>query len=147
MAYCTKHLLSNVWLEESKAVGADGVLEWYCPDCKNNTNAVGFICCAKGEYIEVGDVKSLDRAPKILMMTSCCLTAITNVYPKKWLEIGTRWYIGWAVPVRISNASNFSQAFYKRWMEFYTMDPNKVSDAFNDVKAPYLSDRPRIFGK
>ena len=146
MAYCTKHVFSNAWLEESTTVGADGVQEWYCPECKNNANAVGFICCAEEIYFEASDVKSLDRAPKILLFAGCCLTAITDVYPKKWLEKGTRWYIGWAVPVGQNTANNFAQAFYKRWMEFYSMDPDKVSDAFNDIRAPYLSKRPRIFG-
>ncbi len=44
-------------------------------------------------------------------------------------------------------ARGFADAFYKRWFEFYELDPDKVQDAFDDVKAPYLSARPRLFKK
>jgi hypothetical protein len=35
---------------------------------------------------------------------------------------------------------------YSSGKEYYKMDPDKVADAFNDVKGPYLNNRPRIFG-
>jgi hypothetical protein len=145
MAECKDHLFET-WLKKSTTVGADGVKEWLCPKCKKIDKAEGFICFADDNNFKSGDVKKLKRTPKVLFLSSTCLSAVSDVFPKKWLDKGTRWYIGWAVPVSVSNAKNFSTAFYSRWMEFYKMDPDKVADAFNDVKGPYLNNRPRIFG-
>jgi hypothetical protein len=91
-------------------------------------------------------VKALAHVPKVLVFANCCLTCSTSTYADAWNAKGTRWYIGWAVPVDDQPAVNFAKAFYQRWMEQYKMDPDKVKDAFNDVKGPYASYRPRIFG-
>jgi hypothetical protein len=94
----------------------------------------------------ITDVKKLKLSPKVLILANCCLTAITDVYPKSWLAQGTKWYIGWALPVDDKDAVDFAKAFYRRWMVTYKMESDKVRKAFNDVRGPYAQYRPRIFG-
>jgi hypothetical protein len=82
----------------------------------------------------------------VLVLANCCLTSITPDYPREWLAKGTRWYVGWGVPVDDQPAVDFAKAFYRRWFGAYRMDPDKIRNTFNDVKAPYAAYRPRIFG-
>jgi len=154
-AYCYDHgargltLSTKVGVKKSGTVGADGVEDWWCPECKNLDDVVGVICLKSfpDDNFEKDAVDQLERSPKTLVIANCCLTAITETFPKAFLDKGTRWYIGWAVPVGDSNCVNFAKAFYKRWCEHYKMNPDKVGKAFDDVHAPYAADRPRIFGK
>lgn len=154
-AYCYDHnargliLSSKVGVTKSGAVGADGVKEYWCPECKNLDEVIGVICLKSfpNDNFEKDAVDNLERSPRVLAIANCCLTAITDSFPKAWLAKGTRWYIGWAVPVGDSACVNFAKAFYKRWFEYYKMDPDNVGKAFNDVQAPYAQYRPRIFGK
>ena len=143
-AYCYGHV-SKVDIEKSGAKGADGVKEWWCPQCENLDDVTGVICL-KDDDFEKDDVEDLDRSPKVLVLANCCLTAITDEFPDAWIDKGTRWYIGWAVPVGDSAALKFAKAFYKRWFEQYKLDPDKVNEAFDDIEGTYSDYRPRIFG-
>ncbi len=70
-------------------IGADGVTEYYCPKCKNNTHAKGamFLVGVWSDYFDIDVVKKLERPPLVLMYASCCLTAITDKFPKAWLGL------------------------------------------------------------
>jgi hypothetical protein len=144
-AYCENHT-PKIAVELSGAKGADGVEEYYCPRCKNNDNVSGVICLKTDDF-ERSDVTSLSRSPRVLVLANCCLTAITDTFPKAWLSKRTRWYIGWAVPVGDKDALDFAKEFYKRWFEHYEMNPKKVKKAFDDVEGSYWEYRPRIFKK
>jgi hypothetical protein len=146
-AYCLCDGNKN-YVDDSGIAGADGANDWLCPVCGTCDKAVGVIMNKDFDNLffreEVG---RLAHAPKVLVLANCCLTTITPDYPKAWLSKGTRWYIGWAIPVDDDPAVNFAKAFYRRWFGAYRMDPDKVKKAFNDVKAPYVKFRPRIFGR
>jgi hypothetical protein len=145
-AYCMCNGTKN-YVQDSGIAAADGNNDYRCPVCNTYNNATGCIFLKDWSNLFFAkDVKNLTRSPKILILANCCLTAITNRYPNEWLAKGTRWYIGWALPVGDADAVSFAKAFYRRWMVRYKMDPGKVRNAFNDVKGPYSQYRPRIFG-
>ncbi len=145
-AYCTCDGKKN-YVKKTANKGADGYLDYACPVCGKYDKAIGTIFL-KGwsDLFFIEDVKALKKWPKTLLFANCCLTSITDTYPKAWNAQGTRWYIGWALPVGDADAVNCAKAFYKRWLEHYEMDPAKVQDAFNDIKGPYAKYRPRISG-
>lgn len=146
-AYCMCDGNKN-YVDKTANLGADGVADYACPVCGTFDKAIGCISLKDwSNKFFLEDVKALKRGPKTLLFSNCCLTAITDAYPKEWNAKGTRWYIGWALPVDDKPAVLFAKAFYKRWLEHYEMDPDKVQDAFNDVKGPYAKYRPRIYEK
>lgn len=124
--------------------GADKVINYRCPKCGNITKAIGLMCLDMLLF-EKSDVDALARSPKTLVLASSCLTAITNEFPEAWTKKGTRWYIGWAVPVSTSAAVEFSKKFYKSWFEKYKMDPNKVKTVFDSISGAYKDYRPKIY--
>lgn len=145
-AYCTCDGKKN-YVKKTANKGADGQLDYACSVCGKSDKATGVIFL-KGwsDLFFIEDVNALKNQPKTLIFANCCLTAITDAYPKAWNAKGTRWYIGWALPVGDADAVNCAKAFYKRWLEDYEMEPAKVGEAFNDIKGPYAKYRPRIHG-
>jgi hypothetical protein len=89
----------------------------------------------------------LSNTVKVLVVGSNCLTAITNRLALAWINKGTRWYIGWAVPVFFDTAYKFMKKFYSTWCGRYEMNPDKVKDAFDAVQGAFSKCRPRIFGR
>ena len=127
--------------------GADGSNDWACPVCNKSNSGVGVIMNKDFSNLFFrSEVKKLARSPKVLVFANCCLTATTAAYANAWLAKGTRWYIGWAIPVDDQPAVDFAKAFYRRWFSHYKMDPDKVRHAWSDTKGPYMAYRPRIFG-
>lgn len=146
-AYCWCDGNRN-FVVDTGVAGADGSNNWACPVCNKSNNAVGVMMNKSFSNLFFrSEVKKLARSPKVLVLANCCLTAITGTYANAWIKKGTRWYIGWAIPVGDQEAVDFAKAFYRRWFGHYKMDPDKVKSAFNDVKGPYAEFRPRIFGK
>jgi len=150
IAYCYNHV-PKVAVERTGKQGADGADNWHCPICKNLNNVVGAICLDTtvdpSIDFEKGHVQNLIHGPKVLVFANCCLTAITDVYPKAWLRKNTQWYIGWAEPVDDGAAVAFAKSFYRRWFKHYKMNPDKVLNTFNDIQGTYSQYRPRIFKK
>jgi hypothetical protein len=145
-AYCECNGTKN-YVVNSGIAGPDGQNDYWCPVCHTFNKAVGCIFLKDWDNLFfISDVKKLKHAPKVLLLANCCLTAITDIYPKSWLAQGTQWYIGWALPVDDEAAVDFAKAFYRRWMVTYKMEYDKVRKAFNDVRGPYAQYRPRIFG-
>jgi hypothetical protein len=146
-AYCTCDGNKN-YVENSGTAGTDGQNNYWCPVCHTFNKAVGCIFLNDWDNLFFKEnVTKLTHSPKVLILANCCLTAITDVYAKAWLAKGTRWYIGWALPVGDGDAVSFAKAFYKRWMVKYKMESDKVRNAFNDVQGAYAQYRPKIFGK
>jgi outer membrane protein OmpA-like peptidoglycan-associated protein len=146
-AYCWCDGNRN-FVVDTGVAGADGSNDWACPVCNKSSSAVGVIMNKDFSNLFFRSaVKTLKRAPKVLVLANCCLTAITAAYADAWIKKGVRWYIGWAIPVGDQEAVDFAKAFYRRWFGTYKLDPDKVKQAFNDVKGPYKEFRPRIFGK
>ena len=125
--------------------GADNVINYRCPKCGNIIKTMGLMNLETETY-EKSDVDALTRSPKTLVFANCCLTAITKEFPEAWNKKGTRWYIGWAVPVSDSGAVEFAKKFYKSWFEKYKMDPSKVKTVFDSISGAYWMYRPRIYG-
>lgn len=145
-AYCWCDGNRNFFVDTGVA-GADGSNDWACPVCNKSTSGVGVIMNKDfSNLFYRSEVKKLARSPKVLVFANCCLTATTSAYAKAWLAKGTRWYIGWAIPVDDQPAVDFAKAFYRRWFGHYRLDPDKVKHAWSDVKGPYKAFRPRIFG-
>ncbi len=146
-AYCTCDGIKN-YFEDTGVAGADGSNDYACPVCKKASDGIGVIMMKDfSNMFFNSDVQNLARSPKVLIFSNCCLTAITPAYAEVWIQKGTRWFIGWALPVGDNDAVEFAKAFYRRWMNVYKMDHGKVKSAYNDVKAPYAKYRPRIFGR
>lgn len=146
LAYCLCDGNRN-FFEDTGEAGADGGNDWACPVCYRSAGGVGVIMNKDfSNLFSRGEVKKLARSPKVLVFANCCLTAITSAYAKAWLAKGTRWYIGWALPVDDQPAVDFAKAFYRRWFGHYQLDPDKVKHAWSDVRGPYRAYRPRIFG-
>lgn len=136
------------WVEEfPNNTTSDGVVDWLCPVCKSKSKAMGAFCLANSELFKVSDASTLLFVPKLLIIASCCLTAITDIFPQIWISKGTRWYIGWGVPVPFSNANSFAKKFYSTWCNKYNMNPDKIKDTFDSVQSNYWKWRPRLFGK
>jgi hypothetical protein len=146
VAFCSCDGTENRIKEFPNEPSKDGVIEWLCPVCKKSSNAFGVFCFENNTYIKPNDVHTLAHGPKLLLIASCCSTAITDKMPNAWKAKGTRWYIGWAVPVAFSAAYNFSKAFYGAWCGKYNMDPEKVKSVFDSVSGSYWKWRPRLFG-
>jgi hypothetical protein len=135
------------WVDESGGiVGNDGVIEWRCPVCSKSTGASGAMCFENNSLLVTAEVQALLHVPKLLIITSSCLTGITNNFPGAWIAKGTRWYIGWAVPVFFDSAFTFSKKFYSMWCTKYKMHPDKVKDVFDAIKSGFWNCRPRLFG-
>ncbi len=145
-AYCV-HGGVKKFVKKTRTKGADGNREYLCPQCNTKNNAVGCLCLVdNANYFYTNHVQAAKRAPRAVVLANCCLTAITDAYPRVWIDKGTRWYIGWALPVGDLSAVRFAKKFYKRWQRKYKGDPDKVKAAFNDVKGSFSRYRPRIFG-
>jgi outer membrane protein OmpA-like peptidoglycan-associated protein len=145
-AYCTCDGNKN-YVQETTVKGADGQNDFACPVCGKSAQAIGCIFLQDQDNLYfVENVAALKHGPKTLFFANCCLTAITDTFPRAWNKKGIRWYIGWGLPVGDEDAVKCAKAFYNRWFKHYKMDPDKVGDAFNDIKGPYAEYRPRVFG-
>jgi hypothetical protein len=136
------------WVTDKEGIsGKDGVVDWLCPVCKKSASASGAFCFENNLVVTATDVQALLHVPKLLLISSSCLTGITDKFPKSWIDLGTRWYIGWAVPVFFSSAYNFSNKFYSLWCNKFKMHPDKVKDVFDAISGSFWNCRPRLFGK
>lgn len=144
-AYCYDHWFSKPMVVRSGVV-KDGVAEYWCPKCKDLKNVSGAMCLTKDHY-EKKHVEKLDHSPKVLVFASCCLTAITDKFPKTWLDKGTRWYIGWGRSVLVNVAKDFAEEFFKKWFERYKMNPDDIKKAFNDALTEEAKKyKPKCYG-
>jgi hypothetical protein len=96
---------------------------------------------------EIGNVARVPSVPRHLLYLDTCVAGFEPSFGRAALARGARYVLAFRKYIPDNDARKMARQFYKKWIQVYEGDPDKIAQVFFEVGPAYFGTmRPVLFG-